>query len=157
MPEVFDAITSPEVRAGVAASGYVALLTLIAASVRGFQLAGGPSAGRLMALSAIALPLGEAFQLRDDLLGIWGTQTQTGKPVGDDLRDGKHTALTALALHSAHPDQADQLRRLLAHPGLTDAQADVVRRIIADTGARDSVERMIRDRCVGVENAGGGL
>ena len=58
------------------------------------------------ALSAIGLPLGEAFQLRDDLLGVFGEERVTGKPVGDDLREGKPTPLVALAF--AQADAADR-------------------------------------------------
>ena len=49
-------------------------------------------------LSRFGLPLGEAFQLRDDLLGVFGDPEVTGKPAGDDLIEGKRTVLVALAL-----------------------------------------------------------
>ena len=53
---------------------------------------------QLAAYSAYGLPLGEAFQLRDDVLGVFGDPAQTGKPAGDDLREGKRTVLVAEAL-----------------------------------------------------------
>src|SRR5436305_107189 len=56
-------------------------------------------------LSAYGDPLGEAFQLRDDLLGAFGDEAQTGKPVGDDLREGKPTPLLAIASDRAGDDQ----------------------------------------------------
>ncbi|MGW0735548.1 polyprenyl synthetase family protein [Streptomyces sp. NPDC002851] len=105
------------------------------------------------ALSAFALPIGEAFQLRDDLLGIYGTPTATGKPNLDDLRDGKHTTLIALALQRASRAQAAQLRQFLGCPQLTDDQADIARNIITATGAPDMVEQMIQDRCRQAEQA----
>jgi geranylgeranyl diphosphate synthase type I len=61
-------------------------------------------------LSRYGLALGEAFQLRDDLLGVFGDPAVTGKPAGDDLREGKHTLLTALAMHGADAEQAAILR-----------------------------------------------
>ncbi|MCC2280859.1 polyprenyl synthetase family protein [Streptomyces sp. ET3-23] len=111
----------------------------------GAALAGaGPQL--LAALSAFALPVGEAFQLRDDLLGVFGDPAATGKPSLDDLRDGKHTALIALPLKRARPAQADQLRLFLGCPTLTDDQARAARRIITDSGAVHTVEEMITKR-----------
>jgi len=62
----------------------------------GAALAGG-DAGLQDSLSAVALPLGEAFQLRDDVLGVFGDPEVTGKPAGDDVREGKRTVLIARA------------------------------------------------------------
>jgi geranylgeranyl diphosphate synthase type I len=110
---------------------------------------GGADLDLLDGLTAYALPLGEAFQLRDDLLGVFGDPAQTGKPRLDDLRDGKHTALVALALRAASGRSADLLRDLLGREDLTDAQAEQVRTILVSTGARAGVEDMItrnRDR-----------
>ncbi len=69
------------------------------------MLLGAALAGRLeearAALSAYGLPLGEAFQLRDDLLGVFGDADLTGKPVGEDLKEGKPTLLYAYAAERA--------------------------------------------------------
>ncbi|MEV0277654.1 polyprenyl synthetase family protein [Streptomyces sp. NPDC050610] len=100
----------------------------------------------LSALSAFALPAGEAFQLRDDLLGVYGDPAATGKPALDDLRDGKATALIALALQRASSAQISEVRPLLGCPTLTEAQAEVARDVISDTGARAQVEDMIHVR-----------
>ncbi|MDX3540927.1 polyprenyl synthetase family protein [Streptomyces sp. MB09-01] len=97
-------------------------------------------------LSAFALPLGEAFQLRDDLLGVFGDPAVTGKSALEDLRDGKATVLSALALQTATPPQRRALTDWLGEPHLTDEQAAVVRRIIAATGAPAQVEEMIATR-----------
>ncbi|MDC0768707.1 polyprenyl synthetase family protein [Streptomyces sp. HD] len=100
----------------------------------------------LTALSGFALPLGEAFQLRDDLLGVFGNPEATGKPALDDLREGKHTVLIALTLNRAHPAQAGQLRSLLGNPQLAEDQAEAARRIITATNAPALVEAMIAAR-----------
>ncbi|MGW1977999.1 polyprenyl synthetase family protein [Streptomyces sp. NPDC001889] len=97
-------------------------------------------------LSAYAIPLGEAFQLRDDLLGVFGDPATTGKPALDDLREGKATVLIALALERAHPAQAATLRHYLGNPALTEDQAHAARRIITATGADLFVEEMITER-----------
>nr|BEK69096.1 polyprenyl synthetase family protein [Kitasatospora purpeofusca] len=108
----------------------------------GAALAGAPPAVH-EALSAYALPVGEAFQLRDDLLGVFGAPRVTGKPSLDDLREGKHTVLVARALQRADAGQRRVLRSLLGAPGLDQAGADRVRELLIATGARDDVERTI--------------
>src|SRR4051794_6800541 len=81
----------------------------------------GASDGVFAALSAYGLPLGEAFQLRDDVLGVFGDPSVTGKPAGDDLREGKRTYLVAAAFDVADPAQAAALRAGLGDPGLDEA------------------------------------
>ncbi len=94
------------------------------------------------ALTAFGLPLGEAFQLRDDLLGVYGDPAVTGKPAGDDLTEGKRTVLVALALHGAPADDARRLDAALGSP-LTLDEVDGLRRIIEASGAHAEVERRI--------------
>jgi geranylgeranyl diphosphate synthase type I len=112
-------------------------------------LLGGTLAGAgpdvLAAYTEYGLPLGEAFQLRDDVLGVFGDPGETGKPAGDDLREGKRTVLVALAVRSADPSQAATVRRLLGDPGLDDGGVARLREIIVDTGALETVEALITD------------
>src|ERR671935_14720 len=70
----------------------------------------GASPGVTEALSAYGLPLGIAFQLRDDMLGVFGDPAATGKPAGDDLREGKRTVLIAATMKRASPAQASLVR-----------------------------------------------
>jgi geranylgeranyl diphosphate synthase, type I len=107
--------------------------------------AAGVSAHDLEALSTYGLDLGEAFQLRDDLLGVFGDPAQTGKPAGDDLREGKRTVLVALALEHAGPSSVTLFDKLLGVPDLSEAGVDELRAAITDSGAPDSVEEMIVD------------
>ena len=95
------------------------------------------------AYTAFGMPLGEAFQLRDDLLGVYGDPEVTGKPAGDDLREGKRTALVAMALEKATPDQAELVRRELGNPDLSPASVADLRAVLQDTGAVDRVEELI--------------
>jgi geranylgeranyl diphosphate synthase, type I len=108
----------------------------------GGRLAGADDA-LLRSFSAYGLPLGEAFQLRDDVLGVFGNPERTGKPAGDDLRAGKRTVLVALALRCGTPAQAAEIRRLLGHPDLDAVSVDRLREVIAGTGALSTVEDMI--------------
>ena len=95
------------------------------------------------AFTSYGLPLGEAFQLRDDVLGVYGDPDVTGKPAGDDLREGKRTVLIAYAFDSANEAQAEQLRTRLGDPQLDADGVTVLRDIIAATGAVDRVEGLI--------------
>jgi geranylgeranyl diphosphate synthase type I len=111
----------------------------------GAALAG--AAEELLAVfSNYGLPLGEAFQLRDDLLGVFGDPAVTGKPAGDDLREGKRTVLIALAMQSASAGEQDVLSRRLGDPDLDDAGVEQIREIVRSTGAADEVEDVIAAR-----------
>ena len=101
---------------------------------------GGPEV--IEALTSYGLPLGEAFQLRDDLLGVFGDPAVTGKPAGDDLVEGKRTVLVALALASASPQDATRLEGALGTP-LTSDEVGELRAIIQRSGADADVERRI--------------
>jgi len=102
----------------------------------------GASDAQLVDLSAFGLPLGEAFQLRDDLLGVFGDPATTGKPAGDDLVEGKRTVLVALALDAAPQAAAARLDAALGS-ALTQEQVTELRRIIDDSGAHQQVEHVI--------------
>jgi geranylgeranyl diphosphate synthase type I len=114
----------------------------------GVALGGGDQRLHL-ALGAYGSPLGRAFQYRDDLLGVFGDTGLTGKPTGDDLREGKRTVLVAHAY--AHADAAgrDLLVRRLGDPELDAAGVAALQEVITDSGARESVEAMIED-CYGL-------
>ena len=73
---------------------------------------GGVDAADMAHLSEYGLALGEAFQLRDDVLGVFGDPTTTGKPAGDDLREGKRTVLVALTLQAGDADQTGLFEKL---------------------------------------------
>ena len=108
----------------------------------GAALAGAP-AELVDAYSGYGLPLGEAFQLRDDVLGVFGDPAETGKPAGDDLREGKRTVLVATAEEAATPAQSAVLRSRLGDPSLDADGVARLREIIVDTGALRHVETLI--------------
>jgi geranylgeranyl diphosphate synthase, type I len=93
-------------------------------------------------LSAYGDPLGEAFQLRDDVLGAFGDAELTGKPVGEDLREGKPTLLLALATERAGAAQRGVLSRT-GQPQLRGDEVDAVQAVLVETGALDEVEATI--------------
>jgi geranylgeranyl diphosphate synthase, type I len=95
------------------------------------------------ALSGFGVPVGEAFQLRDDLLGAFGDASVTGKPAGDDLRSGKRTVLVARAYENADGAQRRLLDAMIGDPALTADDVDQVRDVLRSTGAVAAVEAQI--------------
>jgi geranylgeranyl diphosphate synthase, type I len=109
----------------------------------GAALAGSCEGPVTAAYSAYGLPLGVAFQLRDDILGVFGDPVQTGKPASDDVREGKRTVLLAIAGARASTAQAAVIDRRLGDPLLDEAGAAEIRAVITDTGALAACEEMI--------------
>ncbi|MEU9453292.1 polyprenyl synthetase family protein [Streptomyces sp. NPDC048277] len=96
--------------------------------------------------SAYGLPLGEAFQLRDDLLGLFGAPGQTGKAGADDVRGHRPTALLAETWRLAHDDDREKLGTLLGSRDLDADGLDAVREVMCRLGATDRIEHMIGAR-----------
>ncbi|MCR3750635.1 polyprenyl synthetase family protein [Lentzea californiensis] len=106
----------------------------------------GADARVLTACGAYGRPVGEAFQLRDDLLGVFGNPAVTGKPDLDDLREGKQTVLMVLAWRQATEAQREVIAALHGKPDLDQQEADRLREVVRDTGAAARVEKLISDR-----------
>lgn len=110
--------------------------------VLGASLAGG-SLPQLAALREFGLPLGIAFQLRDDLLGVFGDPEVTGKPAGDDLREGKRTILVNLARQKLPGTALRIFDELLGDRTLDARQVAMLQTAVRDSGAVETVERAI--------------
>ena len=95
---------------------------------------------------AFGLPLGEGFQLRDDELGVFGQPEVTGKPAGDDLREGKRTVLVALTSAALSEQEAALLHDGLGNPDLSDEQVERIRELMVSSGAYAEHERLIEDK-----------
>lgn len=106
----------------------------------------GASEATVAAYSAFGLALGEAFQLRDDVLGVFGDPAQTGKPAGDDLREGKRTVLIALAYARASAQERAELDAGLGSASLTPGHIDRLREILTATGALAATELIIDEQ-----------
>jgi geranylgeranyl diphosphate synthase type I len=116
---------------------------------RPIQLGGilaGAAPGPLAALTRFGSALGEAFQLQDDLLGMFGDPEKVGKPVGADLTEGKFTFLIFHALKAASPEERQVLSAALGRPDLPLAEVERVRSILKGTGALARVEAMVDER-----------
>ncbi|CAM04452.1 geranylgeranyl diphosphate synthase type I [Saccharopolyspora erythraea NRRL 2338] len=106
----------------------------------------GASPALLGSYTAYAMPLGEAFQLRDDVLGAFGDPAVTGKPVADDLRTRKATVLLATARERASAAQEAEIDRLFTGADLDDAQTTRLQDLVVETGALAECERLIDRR-----------
>lgn len=109
------------------------------------------------ALSAYGLALGEAYQLRDDLLGIFGNPEETGKPAGDDLREGKRTVIIAYLLDQADEATIRFFNERFGHDDLTDAEIDRFRQACVTTGAVEATEHLITAKAHQARTALAGL
>jgi len=94
-------------------------------------------------LAKVGQELGRAFQIRDDLLGVWGDGALTGKPQGSDIRRRKKTLPVAIALSSARAADRADLERLYDKKTLTDKEIDRVIEIMNKSGARQAGEQMV--------------
>jgi geranylgeranyl diphosphate synthase type I len=110
----------------------------------GAALAGADDA-RSVELARFGRPLGIAFQLRDDLLGVFGDPSATGKPIWNDIRQGKRTALVAELRGDARAE--DLLARVHGRADAKDADLEAVVRAMEETGARGRVEARVRELC----------
>ncbi|WP_022924755.1 polyprenyl synthetase family protein [Serinicoccus marinus] len=107
--------------------------------------AAGASAVTRAGLARYGAALGEAFQLRDDVLGVFGDPGQTGKPAGDDLREGKHTVLVAYALAHADPDGVALVEASLGDPDLDEEAVQSLREVLVRSTALQRTEELISD------------
>lgn len=105
-----------------------------------------PEGPLLKTYSEYGFALGEAFQLRDDVLGVFGDPEQTGKPAGDDLREGKQTLLVVLARKRASANARDLFQRLIGRADLSGMDIDQLRMVIEGSGALAEVEVLIAQR-----------
>jgi len=111
----------------------------------GALLARAPEATR-QALNTYGLKVGEAFQLQDDLLGMFGDAETVGKPVGGDLVEGKFTLLIHHALRNLSEGESRVLSAALGNPALQGAEVAKVQRMIEASGARARVDAMVEGR-----------
>lgn len=147
--QYLDLVLAADPDAGEHAATRVALLKSARYTVTrplelGAALGDVDGAGRVSgALRAYGDAVGLAFQLRDDVLGLFGDPAATGKSAADDLREGKRTLLVLRALRLADRRQRAVLAAALGDPLLDDARADEARTVVAATGALASVEALL--------------
>jgi geranylgeranyl diphosphate synthase type I len=147
-----NAATTRPVKEGVGRAEKVILYKTAKYSIEAPLRIGAAFAGAdqstLNVFTQFGIPLGIAFQLRDDILGVFGDPSVTGKPAGDDLREGKRTVLVALtreALTEKSPSMANSFEELLTSRELDAQQIAFMQKLIQESGALEKTERMITE------------
>jgi geranylgeranyl diphosphate synthase type I len=95
-------------------------------------------------LSNYAIPLGKAYQLQDDILGLFGDEKEIGKPVGSDIKEGKKTLLILKALEKASNNQKNTINRLLGKQNISKKEISQLKKIVKDTGSLDYSKELIQ-------------
>ncbi|MBA3064666.1 polyprenyl synthetase family protein, partial [Candidatus Woesearchaeota archaeon] len=98
-------------------------------------IAAGASDEQLKILSEYAIPLGMAFQLKDDILGLFGSEEKLGKPADSDIKEGKKTILILKAIENADKEQKEFIVSALRNKNITEKELIKLRQIIKETGS----------------------
>jgi geranylgeranyl diphosphate synthase type I len=106
----------------------------------------GASNELLAGLTDYALPIGIAFQIQDDILGVYGSAERLGKPIGSDIEEGKLTLLVARAMKNGSQEQKARLKEILARgTALTESECEEFRRIIKETRSLEEVQALAQE------------
>ena len=144
-----NAATSRAVSEAVGRANRVMLYKTAKYTIEAPMLIGAAFAGAdpalLRGFSAFGVPLGMAFQLRDDVLGVFGDPSVTGKPAGDDLREGKRTVMVGLTRESLNSSVGRVFDEMLSSRNLNNEQITFLQQTIVGCGALAKVEAMIED------------
>ena len=108
-------------------------------------LLAGANEADLQVLSAYGIPLGLAFQIHDDILGLFGSEEKTGKPVGSDVQEGKKTLLILHALEKCTGEEREVILNALGNEQVTMEEIDTVRAIVRRTGSLDYSKNLVAD------------
>lgn len=95
--------------------------------------------------SAYASPLGKAFQIRDDILGVFGNERKIGKPVGSDVIEGKQTLLVVRVLEHGNRQQKQVIRKYLGKKDLTEKELEEFREAVRQSGALEYCQKLSED------------
>jgi geranylgeranyl diphosphate synthase, type I len=116
-------------------------------------LLAGAGPDLLAVLSGYGVPLGEAFQIRDDVLGVFGDPSATGKDRDSDLREGKRTVLVARSLALVSADESRFIEERLGRPDLTEQDAHRIRSLMESSGALASTLELVEELTEGAKSS----
>jgi geranylgeranyl diphosphate synthase type I len=155
--QYLDVVASHRGSAGETEARRIAVLKsggyTVEAPVHIGAILGGGGERLLRCLSGYGVALGEAFQLRDDVLGVFGDPAVTGKDRDSDLREGKRTVLLEKAVAAAHGDDRRFLEERIGRPDLDAGEVERARRLLESTGALDATLALIEDLVAGAGDA----
>ena len=139
MPASIDPQSDAPMRISLMKTAYY---TMIYPMMMGYVLAGGRNVNEKKRIEDFGIPLGVAFQVRDDLLGVFGVEGDTGKPNDSDIKEGKFTLLIQNAVMNLPADERPQFTECFLKTDKTDSDIDFIRRMIIDSGAmNDTINR----------------
>ncbi|MBN1328613.1 MAG: polyprenyl synthetase family protein [Candidatus Heimdallarchaeota archaeon] len=121
---------------------------LIRKSVEIGAILGGGTESQIAALTKYCRNLGAAFQIQDDILGIYGDPEELGKPIGGDIRENKQTILRIYAMNNSSKEQQERLKKLFGKEDLTFEELIEARKIIKETGALDYAHAIIKQSTI---------
>lgn len=153
---------SYESRFDITVSDYLRMIegktaSLIACAMEVGALLGTDDQDLIKCFRSIGKRLGLAFQIRDDLLGIWGNKKETGKPLASDIRHRKKTFPIVYALEKAKDELKEELLNIYQNEALDDSAVAAVLKILETTGAQASTQEMTERFCQKASQAVGGL
>jgi len=108
-------------------------------------LLGGATEKDIKIMSEYGIPLGQAFQIQDDILGLFGSEKQLGKSVGSDIKEGKKTLLILKALERCEEDQKDIILNALGNKNISNKEVEAVRKVVQDTGSLDYSKKLAQE------------
>jgi len=121
-------------------------------------IAAGASDEQLKILSAYAIPLGMAFQIKDDILGMFGSEVKLGKPADSDIKEGKKTLLISKAIENSNKEQMEFIKNALGNKNITEKELIKLREIIKQTGSLsysdNLAEKLVKKAKDAIENSG---
>jgi geranylgeranyl diphosphate synthase type I len=149
-----------ETRSDVTASEYFRMIAgktgaLLAASVQIGAMIGGAPPEQILLYRVFGAELGRAFQLQDDILGIWGSEAITGKSAASDILSKKKSLPVIYAL--ANPSTGQRMSELYAGPPITDTDVPAILTLLEESGARLYVEEQIHASVADAHSALRGL
>lgn len=147
-----------EGRLTVTAEHYLTMIqgktgALIQASLQAGALLGGATPHQVAAFALAGMRLGEAFQIRDDVLGVWGQAAKMGKPVAEDIKSKKQALPIALALESASPAQRSELTRVYSLKRVLARDVAVVLAILDDLDVQQRAQQIALDAAQAAKGA----